>query len=166
MKNFFTVIVILAVSIFIFAFYYTSKNIYNRFKQQNIKSDIKKKRYEDEKKYLRNYLRTLINELSSGKLSWVLISSRLYPEAKIELIYNSFKKSIQIQHRIRNVSNEELSTLRNLGLQAYEIKDDLFCIDVSLNSKIITDIIYFILEHLSEQRIAQNLKIVTSGGYY
>jgi len=164
MKNFFTVIVIIAVSIFIFTIYYTSKSLYSRYKLRIIKSEIQKKRYEDEKKYIHYYIRNLLNDLKSGKLSWILIFSRLYPDAKLELIYNSIKKSIQIQHRIRNISNEELSTLKNLGLKTYEINNDLYCINVSLNSKIVTDIVYFVLEHLSEQKSAQNIKVVTSGG--
>ena len=164
MKNFFAVIVIIAVSVFIFVIYYTSKSLYFRYKERVIKAEIHKKRYEDEKKYVRYYIRSLLNELESGKLSWILISSRLYPEVKLELIYNSLDKSIQIQHRIRNISNEEYSMLKNLGLQRYDINNDLFSITVSLNSKIVTDIIYFVLEQISEQRNAQNIKVVTSGG--
>jgi hypothetical protein len=164
MKNFFTVILILAVSIFIFAIYYTSKSLYIRYKLRSLNSEIQKKRYEDEKKYIRNYIRKLLNDLKSGKLRWILISSRLYPESKLELIYNSFKKNIQIQHRIRNISSEELKALKNLGLKDYKINNDLYCIDVSLNSKIVTDIIYFIFERLNGQKNAHNIKIVTSGG--
>jgi hypothetical protein len=88
----------------------------------------------------------------------------LYPEAKLELIYNSLEKSIQIQHRIRNVSHEELSRLKILGLHRYDVKNDLFCFNVSLNSKIVTDIVYFVLEEIHEQTNAQNIKVVTSGG--
>jgi len=164
MKNFFTVIIILAVSIFIFILYYTSKNLYLWSKKRRIKSEIQKKRYEDEKKYIRYYIRTLLNDLESGKLGWILIFSRLYPEAKLELIYNSLENSIQIQHRIRNVSHDELNRLKSLGLQRYDVKNDLFCYNVSINSKIVTDIVYFVLEEVNEQTNAQNLKVVTSGG--
>jgi hypothetical protein len=164
MKNFFTVIVIIAVGIVIFIIYYTSKNLFLRYKERVIKSRIVKKRYEDEKKYTRQYIRKLLDDLKSGELSWILISSRLYPETKLELTYNSIDKFIQIQHRIRNVNNEELKLLKNLGLRTYNINNDLFCMNVSLNSKIVTDIVYFVMEHISEQGSAQNLKIVTSGG--
>ncbi len=164
MTNFFTVIVIIAVSIFIIIIYYTSKNLYYRYKQRILKSKIQKKRYEDEKKYIRYYLKSLLSDLESGKLRWILISSRLYPEAKLELIYNSIDKTIQIKHRIRNVSSEELNMLKNLGLQTYNIKSDLFYFNVSLNSKIVTDIVYFVLEQVSKQTYAHNIKVVTSGG--
>ncbi len=164
MNNFFTVIVIIAVSIFIFVIYYTSKNLYYRYKQRILKSRIQKKRYEDEKKYIRYYLKSLLSDLESGKLRWILISSRLYPEVKLELIYNSIDKTIQKQHRIRNVSSEELNMLKNLGLQTYDIKNDLFCFNVLLNSKIVTDIVYFVLEQVSGQTYAHNIKVVASGG--
>ena len=164
MKNFFTVILILAVSIFIFAIYYTGKSLYFRYKLRNINLEIQKKRYEDEKKYIRIYIRKLLDDLKSGNLGWIMIFSRLHPEARLELIYNSLKKTIQIQHRIRNISNEELETLKNLGLQTYKKRNDLYCIEVSLNSKIVTDIVYFVFENLNGQKNAQNIKIVTSGG--
>jgi hypothetical protein len=164
MKNLFAVIVIIAVSIFIFVIYYTSKSLYFRYKERVIKAEIQKKRYEDEKKYIRFYIRSLLKDLESGRLSWILVSSRLYPEIKLELIYNSLNKFIQIQHRIRDISKEEYRVLKNLGLQRYDINNNLFCIYVSLNSKIVTDIVYFILEQISEQRNAQNIKVVTSGG--
>jgi hypothetical protein len=88
----------------------------------------------------------------------------LKPEAKLELIYNSPKKSIQIRHRIRDVNEDESEVLKNLGLQNYHINNDLFCINVSLNSRIVTEIVYYILENISEQKSSLNIKIVTSGG--
>ena len=143
MKNFFSAIVLIAAGIIIFSIYYASKNLYFRYKERIIKSEIQKKRYEDEKKYIRNYIKSLLFDLESGKRSWIIISSRLNPEAKLELIYNSMNESIQIQHRIRNVSRDEFGILKNLGLRTYDINNDLFSMNVSLNSKIVTDIIYF-----------------------
>ena len=54
--------------------------------------------------------------------------------------------------------------LKNLGLQTYDIKNDLFCVNVLLNSKIVTDVVYFVLEQVSKQTYAHNIKVVTSGG--
>jgi hypothetical protein len=84
----------------------------------------------------------------------------LKPEAKLELIYNSPKKSIQIRHRIRDVNEDESEVLKNLGLQNYHINNDLFCINVSLNSRIVTDIVYSILENISEQKSSLNIKFL------
>jgi len=164
MGNFFSVVIFIAVSVLILIIYYTLKNLYFRYNERLIKSKIQKKRYWDEKKYIHNYIKSLLQDLESGQLNWIIISSRLNPEAKLELIYNSVKKCIQIQHRIKKVDKDELGVLKNLGLQTYDIKNDLFCLNVSLNSKIVTDIVYFILENNSEQKIALNIKIVRSGG--
>jgi hypothetical protein len=164
MKNFFTVIVIVAVSVLFFFSYYATKNLYFRYRQKRINTDLKKKTYEDEKKYIRFYLRALLNDLESGKLHWILIFSRLKPETKIELIYNSITHMIQLQHRLRNLTNTEYSTLKKLGLHSSETKNDLYSLSVSRNSTIVTDVVYFLLEQVGGQKYAQNIKVVTSGG--
>jgi hypothetical protein len=164
MKNFFAVIIIVAVSIFIFVSYYASKNLYSRYRQKRINLDIQKKSYEDEKKYIRFYLRTLLNDLEAGKLTWILIFSRLNPEIKIELIYNSINNMIQLQHRIRNLTSSELNKLKKLGLHSIDTKNELSSLSVSRNSTIVTDIVYFLLEQVGEQKYAQNIRVVTSGG--
>ena len=164
MKNLFTVIVIVSVGILVFITYYASKNLYNRYRQKRINSEIQKKRYEDEKKYIRFYLRTLLNELEAGKLQWILIFSRLNPETKIELIYNSINNMVQLQHRIRKHNSMEIKKLQNLGLRSLDTKNDLYSLSVSRNSTIVTDIVYFLLEQVGDQKYAQNIKVVTSGG--
>jgi hypothetical protein len=164
MKNFFTVIIIIAVSILILLTYYAAKNVYFRYNRKRIKSEIEKKRYEDEKRYLYFYIRSLLKDLKAGRLQWILIFSRIYPDAKIEVIYNSMKDMMQIQHRIRNVSDRELFDLRRLGMHSCETGNDLSCFHVSNNSKIVTDIVYFFLEQLGQQIRAHNIKVITSGG--
>lgn len=164
MENFFTVIVIIAISVTVFIVYYTGKNVYLRYRQRRVQSEIEKKRYEDEKKYLRNYIRTLLKDLESGKLNWILVFSRLDPETKLELIYNSLNSMIQIQHRIRKVNNVELNNLKKLGLKSFDSQNGLYSISVTQNSTIVTDIIYFLLEQVGDQKHARNIKVVTSGG--
>ena len=61
------------------------------------------------------------------------------------------------------VDNEEMNVLKKLGLQNYNINNDLFCINVSLNSIIVTDIVYFLLDRIGEQGDVQHINIVTSG---
>jgi hypothetical protein len=164
MKNFFAVVFLTTVSIIILIIYYTSKNLYCRYKARVLKLRSEKKSYDNEKIYIRQLIRGMLLDLQSGERNWILISSHLYPETKIELTYNFMDKCIQIKHRIRNVENEELILLKNLGSQTYSINNDLFCINVSLNSTIVTDIVYFLLEHIGKQGNAKNIKIVTSGG--
>jgi hypothetical protein len=164
MKNFFTVILLVTVSVVVFIVYYTSKNLYARYRQKQLQSGIQKKRYEDEKKYIRFYLRALLNDLKTGKLQWILIFSRLNPETKIELIYNSINNMVQIQHRMRELTSMEIDDLKNLGLHSSDNKNDLFSLSVSLNSTIVTDVVYYLLEKIGEQQYAKNIKLVSSGG--
>lgn len=164
MKNFFTVIIIIAVSVVVFLAYYSGKNLYSRYRQERLESELNKKRYEDEKKYIRHYFRTLLSDLEAGKLYWIQVFSQMYPETKLEIIFNSIDKLIQIQHRIRDVNDKEIIKLKNLGLKSHFCKNGLYCFCVSLNSTIVTDVIYFFLEQVGEQKHARNIKIVTSGG--
>jgi hypothetical protein len=164
MENFFTVIVIIAISVTVFISYYTGKNLFFRYRQKKMQWEIEKKRYEDEKKYLRNYIRTLLKDLENGKLNWILVFSRLDPETKLELIYNSVNNMIQIQHRIRHVNDIELNSLKKLGLKSFDTRNGLYSISVTQNSTIVTDVIYFLLENVGDQKHTRNIKVVTSGG--
>lgn len=164
MQNFFMVIEILAASVFIFVTYYAGKNIYSRYQQSRIQSNIEKKKYEDEKKYIRQYIRKLLKDLEDGKLHWIQIFSRLNPENKLELIYNSISRMIQIQHRIKNIGDTEINKLRKLGLKSVDRNNELYSFNMAQNSTIVTDVVYFLLEHSDRVKHAQNIKVVTSGG--
>jgi hypothetical protein len=164
MKNFFTVILLSAVSILLFAVYYMSKSIIHKFKTLRLRERLRKKSYEDEKNYTRNYLRDLIKQLESGNLHWILINSRLHPEVKIEIIYDSVETDIKIQNRNLKVNEHKLKYLKELGMLGFITKRELNCFSMPVNSKIVTDIVYYILEELCDQQYAHNLKIVTSGG--
>jgi hypothetical protein len=164
MTNFFTVIVIIAVSVFIFISYYASKNLYSRYRQKQLASEVKKKKYEDEKKHIRIYIRSLLKDLETGKLYWILIFSGMNPQVKLELIYNSITNLIQIQHHIHSLSPAEINKLKKMGLHSFDFKYETYCFNVSQNSTIVTDVIYFLLEHAGKQKQAQNIKVVTSGG--
>jgi hypothetical protein len=86
------------------------------------------------------------------------------PQVKIELIYNSITNKIQIQHRIHTINTAEINKLKKMGLHSFDIKHETYCFSVSQNSTIVTDVIYFLLEHAGKQKQAQNIKVVTSGG--
>ena len=53
--------------------------------------------------------------------------------------------------------------LNNLGAESYHILNEINVTSAPLNSKIITDIIYFIFEDILNNKPVQNLKILTSG---
>ena len=102
--------------------------------------------------------------MKSGKLVWFQVFSLLHPETKLEVIFNSIDNMIHIQHRIRKVTGIEIKKLKNLGLKSHYRINGLFCFCVSLNSTIVTDVLYFLLEEVGEQIQARNLKVITSGG--
>ena len=165
MKNFFTVIILIAVGILLFILYYTGKSFYHRYKEIRTREKIKKKHYEDEKYYTRNFLRVRLKELETGSIRWLQIYSRNYPEQKIEIIYDSIKGDIQIQNRWESIITEEINTIRELGITDHNTKGDLHCFYAPMNAKIVADVIYYIMEKIYSQKYAQNLKFVTSGGY-
>jgi hypothetical protein len=164
MKNLFTVFVLIAVSVLFFISYYAGKNILFKYKTKKIKSRILKKRHNDEKSYIRNYLRTQIKKLESGEVHWILIYSRLYPEQKVEIIFDFLEGALQAQVRSCNINSWEMEKLKKLGMSRYFIREDLCCFNMPVNSTIITDIIYYILEEFYNQKCAKNFKVVTSEG--
>ena len=164
MKNLFAVFVLIAVSVLFFISYYTGKNIFYKNRAKKINSKIRKKRHGDEKAYIRNYLRTQIKKLESGRVHWILIYSRLHPEQKVEIIFDSLEGALQAQVRSCKINSWEMEQIKKLGMSCYFLREDLSCFNMPVNSKIITDIIYYILEEIYNQKSAQNFKVVTSEG--
>jgi hypothetical protein len=164
MENFFTVIVILTVCVLLFIVYYTGKTVYRRNKELKAANSIRKKYYEDEKSYTRNFLRVQLRKLESGSMRWLQIYSRNFPEKKIEILYDAIQKDIQIQNRWKVIGEEELERIRELGITEHGRNGDLYIFHTPVNAKIVADVIYYILEKIYHQKYAQNLKFVTSGG--
>ena len=100
MKNFFAAVLLVTVSMIVLIIIYTSKNFYLLYKERVVKLRSEKKSYEDEKIYIRQNIRKILGDLQSRERNWILISSCLYPEAKIELTYNFIEQCLQIKHRI------------------------------------------------------------------
>ncbi len=164
MKNLFTVFILIAVSVLLFISYYTGKNFFYKNRAKKIKNKIREKRHNDERTYIRNYLRIQIQNLESGKVCWVLIYSRLHPGQKVEIIFEPVERALQIQTRTRKINFWEMEKIKKLGMSRYFIREDLYCFTIPVNSKIVTDIIYYILEEIYNQKCAQNFKVVTSEG--
>lgn len=165
MEKFFNVIVIVGGCVLLLISYYFLKTAYQRNKQERAKHNIRIKHYEDEKNYTQNYLRVRLRELESGTISWIQIYSRNFPEQKIEILFDRIKGEISVQNRRSTISLEEMSAIRELGMTDHHKSGDLFCFYTPVNSKIVVDIIYYILETVYRQKSAQNLKFITSGGY-
>ena len=164
MKNFFTAIVLIPIAGLTFAGYYLIRNIARTRLSRTIEERIKIKSYEDEKYYLKDFLRSSMLNLKAGYFSWVLVYSRLYPLHKAQVTFISLNQEIQILNRGRNLVNEEKRQVMKLGANSYERKGDKHIIHTPINSKIITDIIYYLFEVIYDQKRTLNLKIVISGG--
>jgi hypothetical protein len=164
MDKFFNVIYLIAIFVLVFIVYYTVKNIIQKNRINKINENIKKKRYRDEKTYIRNYTRKLIKDLQMGNLQWIIISSRLIPEQKVEVTYNEIEKQLQCKIRVSELLDSDVSTLNKLGMTGHRNEDQLYLFNMPVNAKILTDILYYSLEKIYQQQQTQNLKLITSGG--
>lgn len=164
MQNLFLVIVLIAAGVLLLSFYYTGRNIYRTNRETHLRVKILRKLYEDERNYIRNYLRPLLHKLKEGDLGWVQIASRIYPQDKIEILFNHAAGNIQMQNRCQPLNQKTLTVLQDLGLTAYSYQDEINFLSMPVNSKIVTDMLYYCLEEVYGQKKAKNIKIKMSGG--
>ena len=164
MDQFFKVIFILTLIFVSLMVYYILKNIWSGWNKKRTADQVFKKIYEDEKTYIRNQLKNLLDDLKEGKIQWLLIFSRLFPEDQIQITFSILDSEINIAQRGRYLSEDELEHIRHLGITKYSTGHSGIVFSTVLNSKIITDLIYFLLETVLNQTKAHNLKIKVSGG--
>ena len=67
MENLFKVFILIAASVLLFSIYYNSKRMHRAHQKRKIEK--KSKIYEDERTYVKNYLRILLDELKTEKLA-------------------------------------------------------------------------------------------------
>jgi hypothetical protein len=166
MENLFTVIVLTAVSVLLFSFYYGFKGLYKTYQNQQSKKRIKQKTYENEKEFVRNHLRVLLGKLKTGELRWILVSSRLYPEDKLEITVNPQGRNLLVKTRHRELNEADIKMMKEMGIIASTYREEVNFLSMPINTKILTDIIYFCLEKIGRQENARNIKIITSGGSF
>ena len=164
MKSFFTAIIIICVSGMIIVGYYALKGFYKKYRDQKIRKKLRDKSYQDEKIYLKRYFKFLLSEMAMGRIRWILVASRLHPFDSIEITYSSIRDEIEILNRGRELNGSEREHIMQLGASRYSRKDQLHVIRSSINSKILTDLVYFLLEVVHNQERTMNLKINISGG--
>ncbi len=163
MKQFFKAIFLLAVLFVGLILYYTIKNIRSRFKRQQNGDLLFKKIYEDEKVYLRNKLKSLLIDLQEGKIRWLLVYSRLFPEDQIQITYSLVDQEVNLVQHSRYLSDSEKEYLKHLGVNKYCTQASKIILSTTLNSKIVTDLIYFLFENIYNQQKVHNIKINISG---
>ncbi len=164
MENLFTVIVLTTTSVILFSMYYLFRGLRRKYEKRRIEERIWNKTYEDEKAYIRNYLRILLGKLKLGELSWILISSRLYPHDKLEITINPPDGSLLVKTRFRQLTEAELEILKKIGVISTQYGAEINSLYLPINTKIVTDIIYYCFEKIGKQGRARNIKISTSGG--
>ncbi len=163
MHSFFLTIVLISAASGILILYYFLKQLIEKKKQRQKLGLIRKKLYEDDRALLQSRMRSLVSELKTGRLQWIVLSSRADKESKLEITYSLINDKIEIKDRARNRNRAEIENLSKLGAETYLTRDEINLTSAPLNSKIITDIIYFIIEEIFNTKPAQNLKILTSG---
>ena len=166
MENLFTAFVVIAISVLFYSVYYSARRVHRARQKSKTRKKIHQKIYEDERSYLKSYLRVLLDKLKIGDLAWILISSRLYPHDQFEITINPSVIELLVKTRIRKINEAEIQDLKKMGLKSFFYHDELNSFTMPVNSKIVTDIIYYCLEEIGEQNNAHNIKIITSGGSF
>jgi hypothetical protein len=163
MKQFFKTIFILTILFVGLILYYALKNFWFRLRSQRTGNRLFGKIYEDEKAYFRNKLKTLLVNLAEGKIRWLLVYSRLFPEDRIQITYSVIDREVHLVQYSRDLKDEEQEYLRFLGVTRYHMEQGKIILSATLNSKIITDLVYFLFENIYNQGKVHNLKINISG---
>ena len=163
MQSFFLTIIIVFTAAVVLIVYYSLRQYADKKKQRRRISLIRKKLYEDDRIYFQSRLRALIPQLKDGQLQWLIISSKKMKQEKLEITYSSLSGEIELKDRARSRKSTEIGLLSQLGAVSCLVMNEINIISAPLNSKIISDIIYFIFEEIFNLKPAQNLKISTSG---
>ena len=166
MENLFTVFVLIATSVLFYSFYYSARRLHRARQKRKIRKKIHQKIYEDERTYLKSYLRVLLDKLKTGDLAWILISSRIYPHDKLEITINPSVNDLLVKTRLRKINSGEIQVLKKMGLKSFIYRDEINSFTMPVNTKIVTDVIYYCLEEIGEQDNLHNVKIITSGGSF
>jgi hypothetical protein len=164
MNQFFTAIFVLTLLFAGLMVYYILKSYSTGRKKKQEGEQVFTKIYEDEKIYVRNRLKKLLEEMREERILWLLIFSNLFPEDQIQITYSTLDGEIKILQHSRSLTDEEQERLRNLGNSSYTLHHGGTLLSTVPNSKIITDLVYFILEKVFNQVRAHNIKIKVSGG--
>ena len=152
----FTVIIILS---------YVIKYRIDARKKRNISGLIKKKMYQDDRLMLQSRLRHVLPDLESGRINWIVLSVRNDQRIRIELTYNLLNREVEIRDHTEGFGEEHIAEVKKLGAKNYSNDGLINLIGASLNPKIISDIIYYIIEDINQIRSTVNFKLSDSGAY-
>ena len=163
MNRFFYALIIIAVSVIILAGYYVLKNLLARRKADTRRRRIRQKLYEDGRIYLTNVLRHRLRQLGRSEIQWIQVSSANDRYTKFELTYSPLEEYVYIVERGRPLTGTESRHVKDMGVTLFERKDDCNIYTCDVNSKIISDVLYFLFEIVHQQKKTFNIKVRTSG---
>jgi hypothetical protein len=163
MNQLFKAIYILSVIFIGLLLYYVVKNFWSNSADRRKGRLLFGKIYEDEKIYFRGQIKILLADLARGQVRWLLVYSRLYPEQRIQITYSTLSREVNLMQYCRALNDREQEHLRYLGMNTYHKEREQVILSATHNSKIITDLVYFLLENIYNQHKAHNLKINRSG---
>ncbi len=163
MEKFFTAVLYTVIAAVLISGYFYFRHLKRKRNEKIVSRRIRKKRYEDEKNYLRQYLMTLLPRLQNGEILWILINPKNFPQTKVEITYNSINNTIRLIDHGRLFSEAEKGVLRKLGITDVNRQRGHNELQMELNAKMIIDSVYFLFETVNEISPCMNLKIKHSG---
>jgi hypothetical protein len=163
MVNFFLTITITAGAIAVILVYYTIRNGLSRRRHQKMANASWRKLYLDEENYLRSRFRSLLSELTSGNIQWIILQSKIKPHARFEITSSSLYALINIIFVGRELSATEKNDVANMGADKYETNDENSIIYCESNSKIICDVIFYLMDKIFDLKNIKNVNLKISG---
>ena len=163
MRNFFLTISLTILAILLLLLYYAVKNFLSHKRQRIMAAYTWKKLYTDEIKYTHAHLRSLVRDLESGKIRWIVVHSKIKPEARFELTFTTITSLIEIIFSGRELNKMEQKNVQKMGADRYLRQGNNGVIQCSVNSKIISDIIFYLLAEIYGLKKAKSINIKVSG---
>ena len=164
MYNFFLTITITASVIVVILVYYTIRNNLLRRRRKKMAAKSWQKLYSDEENYIRSRFRTLLSELISGRIQWIIFQSNLKPYARFEITFSTILTLINIIFIGRELSNSEKKDVLNLGVDRYEKNEANSIIYCGSNSKIVCDVIFYLMDKIFGLKYIKKINLKVSGG--
>ena len=165
MREYFLTIEFIFLAVLLLFLYYFVKEKVIKDKRHKQAKLISRKMYQDSRSLIQSRIRHLLTDLESGKIIWLMVSANHDKSISMEITYNSMSREIEIRDRSSSCNDSQVKSLKQMGAIDYHSDGMINITRSSPNSKIISDIIFFIIEDVYQYKSAFNLKVSTSGVY-
>ena len=164
MFNFYLTIILTVAAVIVFMLFSAIKDGVRRQRVKKMAARSWQKLYSDEEKFICSRFRSLLPELTSGEIQWIIFQSQLKPFARFEITISVLSKLITIIYTGRQLSELEQRDIRSLGAEKYEKNETNSIILCGTNSKIICDIIFYLMDNIFGIKYIKKIKLIVSGG--